>query len=61
MIVYVVYSIKPPYLPVGVFDTRKECANFLQVDRMCIQKYIEKKSHVYRGKYTVRKVFILED
>ena len=32
MIVYVVYSVIYPYLPVGVFDTQKECAEFMQVD-----------------------------
>ena len=61
MIVYVVYDVKPPYLPVFVADTQKECSKFLGVTPQCIIKYIDRKSHVYCGRYTVRKVFILED
>ena len=61
MIVYVVYDIKPPYLPVYVADTQKECARFLGVSRECLRLYIDRKSHFYCGMYTVRKVFILED
>lgn len=61
MIVYVVYSIKPPYLPVFVADSQKDCAEFLGVTTQCIRLYIDRKSHVYSGSYTVRKVFILED
>ena len=61
MIVYVVYSIEPPYLPLYVADTQKECADFIGVLPRCIRAYIDKKSHVYRGKYFVRKVFILND
>ena len=61
MIVYVVYSIKPPYLPVYVADTQKECAIFLGVSQRCLQKYLDKKSHVYCSHFFVRKVFILTD
>ncbi len=58
MIVYVVYSIKPPYLPVGVFDTQKECAEFMNVDTSCIRLYVKDKKHIYRGKFFIRKVKI---
>lgn len=61
MIVYVVYGIVPPYLPVYVADTQKECACFLGITPRCLMKYIDKKTHVYRSQYTVRKVFILTD
>ena len=61
MIVYVVYSIKPPYLPVYVADTQKECAEFMGVLPRCLRRYIDKKSHIYRSKFFVRKVFILTD
>ena len=58
MTVYVVYSVNYPYLPVAVFDTQKECAAFLGVDRMCLQKYISQPEHIYGGKFIVRKVKI---
>ncbi len=61
MIVYVVYSIEPPYLPLYVADTQKECADFIGVSLRCVQKYLDKKRHVYSGLYFIRKVFILND
>ena len=58
MIVYVVYSVIYPYLPVGVFDTQNECAEFMLVDTSCIRLYIKEIKHVYRGKYRLRKLKI---
>ena len=58
MIVYVVYSVTYPYLPVGVFDTQKECAEFMKVDTSCIRLYGKDKKHIYRGKYRIRKLKI---
>lgn len=61
MIVYVIYDIRPPFLPVYVADTQQECAKFLSLTTRCLRKYLDKKSHVYCSRYTVRKVFILND
>ncbi len=61
MMVYVIYSIDYPYLPVAVFDTQIECAKYLRMSAYGLNKYIKDSTHVYRSKYLVIQVFLEED
>ena len=61
IVVYVIYSIEYPYLPVGVFDKQSECAAFLGLTARVINMYINHPDHIYCGKYLIQKVFLEED
>lgn len=56
--VYVIYSIEYPYLPVAVFDTQNQCANFLGLTSRAIKKYINTPEHIYCNKYIIAKLLL---
>ena len=59
--VYVIYSIEYPYLPIAVFDTQLECADFLGLTSRAVKKYINNQEHIYCSRYLIAKVILEND
>ena len=59
MKVHMLISTIPPYLPVGVFDTKVEVANYLGITNRTIDMYKSDPDHIYTNKLTGERVTLL--
>ena len=58
MIVYVLYSIKYPYLPIDIADSLKEVSLRWNIPYKTLCNYSSDEKHVYRASFTLCKVAI---
>lgn len=58
MKIYVLYSLKSPYLPIDFADTLQEISNRYNIPLKTLRNYCHDENHIYRASFTIAEVII---